>query len=85
MAAEKSPSEILAWVAEIFEAPPEKIRPETKRDEIDAWDSLGILTLMARMDEDFHILLTEEEIQQLKSVADIIEVLRKHDAMGNNP
>ena len=85
MAAEKSPSEILAWVAEVFETPVEKIRPETKRDEIDAWDSLGILTLMARMDEDFHILLTEEEIQQLKSVGDIIDVLRKHAVMGNNP
>lgn len=85
MAAEKSPSEILAWVAEVFETPVDKIRPDTKKDEIDAWDSLGILTLMARMDEDFHILLTEEEIQRLKSVGDIIDVLRKHDVMGNNP
>ena len=85
MAAEKSPSEILAWVAEVFETPVDKIRPETKKDEIEAWDSLGILTLMARMDEDFHILLTEEEIQRLKSVGDIIEVLRKHDVMGNDP
>ena len=84
MAAEKSPSEILAWVAEVFETPVDKIRPETKKDEIDAWDSLGILILMARMDEDFHILLTEEEIQRLRSVGDIIDVLRKHDVMGNN-
>ena len=84
MAAEKSPSEVLAWVAEVFETPVDKIRPETKKDEIDAWDSLGILILMARMDEDFHILLTEEEIQRLRSVGDIIDVLRKHDVMGNN-
>ena len=73
----KDTSEILAWVADTFETPAEKIRPETKRAEIDAWDSLGILTLMARMDVDFEVLLTEEEIQQMKSVADILDILRK--------
>jgi len=76
----KDSSEILAWVAEIFETPLEKIRPETKREEIEAWDSLGILTLIARMDEDFHILLTDEEIQRLRSVGDIIDFLNQRDA-----
>lgn len=77
----KSTSEILAWVAEVFEVPVEKIRPETKKNEIEAWDSLGILTLMARLDEDFHILLTEEEIQQLRSVEDILNLLRKREML----
>jgi acyl carrier protein len=75
----KDSSEILAWVADIFETPVEEIRPETMRDEIDAWDSLGILTLIARMDEDFHILMTDEEIQRLRSVGDIIDLLRQRD------
>lgn len=79
----KSTNEILIWVAEVFETPADKIRPETKRDEIDAWDSLGILTLIARMDEDFQVLLTEEEIQELRSVGDIVEVLRKHGRLGD--
>lgn len=76
----KATDEILAWVAEIFETPLEKIRPETKREEIEAWDSLGILTLIARMDEDFHILLTDEEIQRLRSVGDIVDFLNHRDA-----
>lgn len=76
----KANDEILAWVAEIFETPLEKIRPETKREEIEAWDSLGILTLIARMDEDFHILLTDEEIQRLRSVGDIVDFLNQRDA-----
>lgn len=81
----KDLNEILAWVAEVFEAPVERIRPETKRVEIDAWDSLGILTLMARLDEDFQVLLTEEEIQQLRSVEDILNLLRKRDVLADNP
>lgn len=84
MAAEISSSEALAWVAEVFEVPVEKIRPETRRDEIEAWDSLGILTLMARLDEDYHILLTEEEIQQLQSVGDILNFLRKRGLLGDD-
>ena len=81
----KDLNEVLAWVADIFETPAEKIRPDTKRDEIEAWDSLGILTLMARMDEDFKVLPTEEEIQQLRSVEDILNLLRERDALGDNP
>ena len=72
--------EILAWVADIFETPLERIRPETKREDIEAWDSLGILTLIARMDEDFHILLTDEDIQRLRSVGDIVDFLGQRDA-----
>lgn len=81
----KSPNEILNWVAGVFEVPADRIGPETKRDEIEAWDSLGILTLIARMDEDFKVLLTEDEIQQLRSVADIVEVLRQHGQVGDRP
>lgn len=79
----KSMNEVLAWVADIFEIPVEEIRPEMKRDEIDAWDSLGILTLMSRFDEDFKILLTDEEIQQLRSVNDILDLLRKRGFLRN--
>jgi acyl carrier protein len=81
----KSTSEILTWVAEVFEMPADGMRPEMKRDEIQAWDSLGILTLIARMDEDFQVLLTEDEIQELRTVGDIIGVLRKHGRVTDAP
>ncbi len=70
--------EVLAWIAEIFEEPLENIRPEIKKEEIAAWDSLGVLTLMAGLDETYEILLTEEEILELKSVEDVLNLLRKH-------
>jgi acyl carrier protein len=76
----KDPRELLAWVADVFETPVENIQPQTPRDEIATWDSLGILTLIARMDEDFHILLTDEEIQRLRSVGDVIDLIRGRGA-----
>jgi acyl carrier protein len=66
------------WVAEVFEEPADRIREETPRADIVAWDSLGVLTLMARLDEDFGVLLTEEELQNLRSVKDVLDVLRRH-------
>ncbi len=76
----KDPRELLAWVADVFETPVESIQPQTPRDEIATWDSLGILTLIARMDEDFHILLTDDEIQRLRSVGDVIDLVRERGA-----
>jgi acyl carrier protein len=68
----------LEWIAELFEESVENISAETPRDDIPAWDSLGILTLMARLDEDFEILLEEEEVQELRGVNDILEALKRH-------
>lgn len=76
-------NEALAWVADVFETQGEKIKTETRRDDIEAWDSLGILTLMARLDEDFQILLVEEEIQQLRSVKDILDLLRRRGFLSD--
>jgi acyl carrier protein len=71
-------NEAIAWFAEIFQEAPENISKETQREEIPAWDSLGILTLMAAFDEEFEILLTEEEVAGLQTVGDAMDILKKH-------
>ena len=75
-------TEALAWIADLFEEPMEKIQPDIKRKDIPAWDSLGVLTLMAALDEKFDIVLTEEEMQTMQSVKDILDVLNKHGKIG---
>ena len=74
--------EALTWIAVLFEESPEKIQPDTKREAIKAWDSLGVLTLMAALDEEFDIVLTEEEMQTMQSVQDILNVLNKNGKIG---
>jgi len=74
--------EALAWIADLFEEPVENIQPETLREDIPAWDSLGVLALMASLDEDFGILLTDEEMQELQKVNDIFDLLRNNGKMG---
>jgi acyl carrier protein len=75
-------TEALAWIADIFEEPLENITPETPRSALNAWDSLGILTLMARFDEDFNVQLTESELQELRSVGDVLDTLKRHGKLN---
>ena len=70
-------TEALSWIAELFEEPVENIQPETLRDDIESWDSLGILALMASLDEDFDIILSEDEFQELRKVEDILKALEQ--------
>lgn len=74
--------EALDWVSETFEDPPGRIGAATLREEIPGWDSLGTLSLIAALDERFDIHLSEQDIEALKTVNDILELLRRHDALA---
>ena len=73
-----SVDEALKWIADLFEFPFSQITVETPRDQIETWDSLGMLTLMAKLDSEFNILLSDDEIVNFKSVKNIIEVFKRH-------
>ena len=70
--------EALDWVAKLFEETPGKLNSDTRRDDIIAWDSLGVLTLMASLDSDFGIMLSDDQVQNMKKAGDILEILRKN-------
>lgn len=67
----------LKWIADMFEQSFETLTPETLRQDIPAWDSLGVLTLMAGLDEKFGIMLSDVELGEMSRVGDILEVLRR--------
>lgn len=75
--------EALKWVAELFEEPLNGLTPETERLSIPMWDSLGVLTLMASMDEKFDILLSDADLQAMQKVDDIFAVLRQHGKLDD--
>lgn len=74
--------EALSWIAGIFEEPEGSLKPETPRDDIPTWDSMGVLALMAAMDEKFGVLLADDDILSMHCVDDILAVLRKHGKLG---
>lgn len=72
----------LQWLAELFEEPAANLTPDTPRAEIPAWDSLGVLSLMAALDEKFGILLSDQEMRAMTKVGDVLEVLRQHGKLN---
>ena len=70
--------EAVGWIAELFEEKPEQLTPDTGRADIQAWDSLGVLTLMAGLDSTFSIQLSDDEVQSMRKVSDILVILRRN-------
>ncbi len=70
--------EALAWIAQIFEESPDRIAISTPRSDVPAWDSLGVLSLMAGLDETFGIVANGAELNRMQSVGDIVTLLQQH-------
>ena len=48
-------------------------------DEFEEWDSISILGLMAKADEDFGISLTPDALEAAQTMQDLINLLEKFD------
>jgi acyl carrier protein len=72
----------LAWIAETFNEPVACVQESTSREDLPGWDSLGNLILMAGLDERFNIRLMDLELSNLKSVHDILGILRSNGALA---
>ena len=48
-------------------------------DEFEEWDSISILGLMAKADEDFGIVLTPDALEAAQTMQDLINLLEKFD------
>ncbi len=77
--------EALRWIAGIFEESGAALTPETPREDIPLWDSMGVLALMAAMDEEFDIVMSDDDIKSMQKVDDILAVLRKHGKLEGSP
>jgi acyl carrier protein len=75
-------NEALEMIAGFFEASPSSIQPETLREEITGWDSMGFLTLMAEFDDRFSIILTAPQLEKMKKVDDILQIMRDHSLLS---
>ncbi len=75
-------AQALEWIAGIFQESPEGITPATRREDINTWDSMGVLMLMAGMDEEFNVVMSDDEMKNMQTVDDILAVLRKHGKIG---
>jgi acyl carrier protein len=66
-------SDFLEQFAAIFDKTPETIDPGTKFKELEEWDSMKALTLIAMADEEFNLKIRGEDIRNSATVQELFE------------
>jgi acyl carrier protein len=64
-------------VADIFDLELEQVTESSSPETTEAWDSLQHLNLVLALEQSFGVAFTTEEINQMLSVGEIVNVLRK--------
>ena len=63
-------------MGDILDIDPKDIDERTRRDTLEAWDSLKHITLCAALEEEFQISLDVSEIESMLTYRDVVRVLR---------
>lgn len=63
-------------IVDVFLLAPEEFRLDLTREEVDTWDSLGVVSLAVGIQEAFGYHFTPNEATGLNSVQDIVDILR---------
>lgn len=74
--------EALKWFADQFGIPVASISAATTRAEIPTWDSLGVLTLMAALDETFGLVVNDADMRAMQKVGDVFDLLRQNGKLA---
>ena len=61
---------------DVFLLEPDEFRFDLRRDEVETWDSLGVVSVAVGVDETYGYHMTPEEATSLNTVGDLIALLR---------
>jgi acyl carrier protein len=67
--------QIRTMASDIFGVPADKITPASTPETIETWDSIQHLNLVLALEEKFGLQLSPEEIEQMKSIGDVIKLV----------
>lgn len=68
-------NEIIKILAETFKVDVSTITPETKSEEINGWDSLGMLTVISEIEGALNISIPIEKIADISTVKDLLDIV----------
>jgi acyl carrier protein len=74
--------EALSWIGHLLGEAPGGLTPKTRRVDMPAWDSLGILLLVSGLDEELGVQLSDEDIERMATVGDILNILRRNGKLS---
>lgn len=75
-------NDVLKMLVEIINESIDDVQLGVNLNDLEGWDSMAVLLLMAEFDERFGITLDEEKINSLKMVDDILAVLKESNLLS---
>ena len=66
---------IYAVFKESLRVMPEKLAKETRRGDLEEWDSLGHLSLVNALSEEFNVKISPEDALEMETIEDIQRIL----------
>jgi len=76
--AETTEAQIRQIAADIFQMPLAQVTVASSPESIEAWDSMGHLNLVLALESQMGVSLPPEEIEQMKSIGAIVELVQRH-------
>ena len=69
--------EKLTLIADALDAEKELITPEKTLEELEEWDSMGVIAVISMLDKKYNVQLKADQIKALKTVNDILEYMQE--------
>lgn len=75
-------NDLVRMIAQTLFIDPSTIRTKTRKEKIPEWDSMGIISIMALLEDEFQLTLSVEEAVALNGMPDLIALLRQHNKVA---
>lgn len=68
---------IIELIARVLNVPKSEVTLETEIGELDEWDSLRNVQIIAQLEKEFEVKITPDMIMDLEDVSDIVGLIRE--------
>ena len=68
---------IIELIASVLNVPKDDVTLETEIGELDEWDSLRNVQIIAQLEKEFEVKITTDMIMDLEDVSDIVGLIRE--------
>lgn len=68
---------IIELIARVLNVPKDDVTQETEIGELDEWDSLRNVQIIAQLEKEFEVKITPDMIMDLEDVSDIVGLIRE--------
>ena len=73
------PRRLSELIGDVLGVDSSKITNETTQNDTEKWDSLNSLLIIDEIEKEFNVKIAIDEIIEINRVADIREILKKHN------